>query len=276
MGFVMGGKLRRLYRHLRDTVRMLFRRLRSHGLNSAWISIRCNVANFFFRQRNKRGNKRVECPCCKFQGYDFYHQDTITFWMPSVTCPKCGSHERQRMLYLFLEREDPGFFERGGKMLHLAPEKSVRDLIDRNTGYRCISSDYSRGALSNTQGPRFCGDLQHFCLADDSVDGLFCLHVLEHVRKDKQAVGELHRVLKPGGVAYIMVPFDMELDETEEWAEADPDMWGHIWAYSQKDFKPRLAPFEFKEVYPESFLTPEEVERFRVPRKEVIYRCVKR
>jgi SAM-dependent methyltransferase len=42
--------------------------------------------------------------------------------------------------------------------------------------------------------------------ADDAFDLVICSEVLEHVREDRQAVAEITRVLRPGGVLAVSVP----------------------------------------------------------------------
>jgi SAM-dependent methyltransferase len=49
-------------------------------------------------------------------------------------------------------------------------------------------------------------DLTRCPLPDASVDGLVALNVLEHIEDDVGAVRQIHRILKPGGVAYIELP----------------------------------------------------------------------
>jgi SAM-dependent methyltransferase len=44
-------------------------------------------------------------------------------------------------------------------------------------------------------------------LADDTFDLVVCLHVLEHVQNLVDATTELHRVLKPGGLLFVEVPY---------------------------------------------------------------------
>ncbi len=44
-------------------------------------------------------------------------------------------------------------------------------------------------------------------LAADSFDLIVCLHVLEHVQNLVACVTELHRVLKPGGLLFVEVPY---------------------------------------------------------------------
>ena len=36
---------------------------------------------------------------------------------------------------------------------------------------------------------------------DESFDFALCVHVLEHVPDDREAIGEFYRVLRPGGAA---------------------------------------------------------------------------
>src|SRR5437868_14680829 len=66
-----------------------------------------------------KGNN-VECPCCG-SGY-------ITFLPAGIqkranaACPKCGSLERHRNLWLYF-KENPQLFKVHTRLLHAAPEK---------------------------------------------------------------------------------------------------------------------------------------------------------
>ena len=48
-------------------------------------------------------------------------------------------------------------------------------------------------------------DIEAIAVPDASYDCVVCSHVLEHV-DDAKALCEIYRVLKPGGVALIMLP----------------------------------------------------------------------
>src|SRR5690606_2282864 len=48
-------------------------------------------------------------------------------------------------------------------------------------------------------------DMKH--VQDNAFDSILCTQVLEHVKNPFLAVGELHRVLKPGGKLFLTVPF---------------------------------------------------------------------
>src|SRR6185312_4157451 len=83
---------------------------------------------------------------------------------------------------------------------------------------------------------------------DQSVDILLCSHVLEHIPKDYKAMQEIARVLKPEGVAVLLVPLVKGVDETNE----DPSivsqalrwkyfgMGDHVRQYGKRDFLARL------------------------------------
>lgn len=55
--------------------------------------------------------------------------------------------------------------------------------------------------------PDIVGDIHDLPLADESVDAIICMSVLEHVEEPQKAVREMYRCLKKGGYCYIDVPF---------------------------------------------------------------------
>lgn len=179
------------------------------------------------------------------------------------------------MLTLYLERCD-GTFEGRRTVLHCAPERYVRDLLLRYPTLLIVGMDCEMYMAQRFSSPALVADIQQLGFADNAFDLIFCLHVMEHVPDDWKGLAELARVLKPRGVAYIMVPFIPELKATDEYGAPDPFMFGHVRAYSAKDFEPRLAPFVYRKIGGRDFLSPEEVRRYRIPEKEVLFRCVKR
>lgn len=54
--------------------------------------------------------------------------------------------------------------------------------------------------------PLFRFDLTQCPLPDQSVDAIVILNVLEHIENDREAIKQLYRILKPGGIAIIEVP----------------------------------------------------------------------
>jgi SAM-dependent methyltransferase len=63
------------------------------------------------------------------------------------------------------------------------------------------------------------GDIHNLPIKDGSFDCVFCTGTLEHVRDPWQAVRELHRIVRSGGVIHIDVPFiqGYHPDPTDYW-----------------------------------------------------------
>jgi SAM-dependent methyltransferase len=255
-------------------------RLVTHGPESAWICFNTHRINFASRLRNRLiSSSAVCCPCCGWAGAGFRALDCGRFTVPEAECPHCGCHERHRFLHLFLTRRPPTFMTTPGRILHFAPEQSVRHFIDQNEGAHCLSTDYAKGIyrsiLQGVPPPVFVSDIHHMPLAEDCIDGSFCLHVLEHVANDREAIRNVYRTTANGGEAVFMVPFMMDQTETEEYDGPDPELFDHVRGYSPLDFKDRLAPFAYEEITPGSMLTAEEIARYKIPNSQVIYLCRK-
>lgn len=145
----------------------------------------------------------VECPVCgtrrrKFLPYGYVHS------RPNALCPRCLSLERHRLLWLYLQRETdlPTAYPR---ILHIAPEvclmRKLRKHYDGHPGL------YLTADLESPLADMHF-DVQHIPLEDDFTDVVICNHILEHVEDDRQALRELHRILKPGGWGVVLSPMD--------------------------------------------------------------------
>lgn len=247
------------------------RRFRHSGFDSGWTCLKTGVTNYFVRKANALLPPRVECPCCGWTGRRFQNLDCGKFMVPNVECPNCHGYERHRMMHLFLTRRPPAFLAAEGRVFHFAPEHQVHAFVSRNPALRYIAFDIDLSQY--TLRPGVTADLHRLPVQDSAAAGLFCLHVLEHVRSDHEALAELRRVLRPGGEAVIMVPFMMGQAETIEFGKPDPEIFDHVRGYSPLDFKHRLAPFEYEEILPGTFLSDDEVRRFAIPDSQAIYLC---
>ncbi len=94
-------------------------------------------------------------------------------------------------------------------------------------------------------------DLRRLQFPDEHFDFIYCSHVLEHIREDRQAMSELFRVLKVGGLALVIVPIrtgptieDPAVTSPEERKALyhHPD---HVRCYGD-DFKERLEAIGFQ------------------------------
>ena len=185
------------------------------------------------------------CPICGFHG-PFLPSGGNSAPRPDGICRGCGSAERHRLLKLVLDREG---VEGLGRVLHFAPEAAVARFV-RPLAESYVSADLAPGAADRV------ADIEALDLPDDAVDTVICSHVLEHV-DDRKALGEIARVLVPGGLAILAVPIAEGWPETYE----DPAVTGwkdrivhygqgdHV-RYYGRDFRDRVraAGFDLREV----------------------------
>ena len=155
------------------------------------------IAEFLRRALGVSGSKGASFPrACNVCGYHGRFQSAGKPPRIDARCPKCGSAERYRLLALWLDRH--GAFLREAQALHFAPEAGLAALLKKRVG-RYQSADITPGRADLVLNIEAIG------VADQSHDCIVCSHVLEHV-DDKKALAEIYRVLKPGGVALIMLP----------------------------------------------------------------------
>jgi SAM-dependent methyltransferase len=149
---------------------------------------------------------RVSCPVCA-RGFRRFAPDALG---RPVLCPSCGSQERHRALWLFLDgRERP--LAGVERLLHLAPEPGILERL----GARGELAEYVTADLDSPFAADRV-DVQALPYEDGRFGALICSHVLEHVDDDRRAMGELLRVLRPGGTAWVMVPVDAGRETTRE------------------------------------------------------------
>ncbi|MEK7793174.1 MAG: class I SAM-dependent methyltransferase [Candidatus Hydrogenedentota bacterium] len=223
-----------------------------------------------------RNSKRAECPCCGWTGFEFLTLPAGCFIQDGCICIQCGAQQRHRALRRYLDEHDAELRSRDGLLLHTAPEPSLGRYLDARTRFARIGADIEPEKLRVAGCPVFRTDLRTISLPSNTVDAAFCLHVLEHICEDKQAIAELHRVLKPDGIAYFMVPMmPSPLQDTEEFGCARVDIFDH-WRTYGLDFKGRLEGFEVEQIWPKDYLSDDERIRYGVGIEEIIHRCVKR
>ncbi|MEH2352518.1 methyltransferase domain-containing protein [Nostoc sp.] len=67
--------------------------------------------------------------------------------------------------------------------------------------------------INPASGCTYIGDICTYnnCLKNDSFDYIVCTEVLEHTLQPFNAVAEIWRILKPGGIIFLSVPFNLRI-----------------------------------------------------------------
>jgi SAM-dependent methyltransferase len=211
--------------------------------------------------------EKIQCPICKWKGKKFL--DLIGKYgriNSNAQCPICRSYQRHRLLYFYLKKIlDKNINKDKIKLLHFAPEECISKFIKSNKNINYISADLNQNSAMRKE------DITSLSFNDNFFDIIICSHVLEHIEDDRQAVREIYRVLKPGGIAIIIVPQDLKRESTYEndkvnsEEEREKEFWyfEHLRLYG-RDFKKRIekSGLKLKEEFSSSNLTPEDSRKF--------------
>jgi len=216
---------------------------------------------------------RVECPVCGGRFRAFLPFGLVR--RENARCPACGSLERHRLLWLYVERHTD-LLHTPRRLLHVAPEPLLARRFQSlpHLDYVSIDLDSPR-AMVRMDATRLGFRARDF-------DVVLCFHVLEHIEDDRAAMREFLRILKPDGWAILQSPFDPARERTYEDATivspaARERAFGqrdHVRIYGL-DYEARLAEAGFA-VESRDFaseLTPSEVARFGLLRDESLTLC---
>ena len=169
---------------------------------------------------------KYKCPICGFHARYF---NPIGIDNPTIQkyqiigagtrdagCPKCGSTDRERLLYTYLNYEIEIFKKPNTKILHIAPEIIIMQKFLEHgfTNYHC-GDFFAKGQHANYSLDMVKHmDVQNLPFDDETFDLVICNHVLEHVYDEEKALKEIYRVLRERGSAILQVPISPILEKT--------------------------------------------------------------
>lgn len=216
---------------------------------------------------------RHYCPVCRSHVRVFRAHGTER--RSDARCPVCGSLERLRFMWLFLDQRKDLFEAQHIKLLHFAPERVFQDRYRQMPAVEYVSADIDP---SRAMVQMDITDIQY---PDNTFDIIHCSHVLEHVPDDIQAMRQLCRVLKHGGCAIIAVPitakqtFEDLCVTTPAERERIYGLHDHLRRYGP-DVEQRLnkAGFHVQRVRPQDFIDAEDIAKMRIA-DESIFLCRK-
>lgn len=195
----------------------------------------------------------------------------------NVLSPSTLSLERHRLLWLYLQNETD-FFKKPLKVLHFAPEQAFYSRFKKQ-----INLDYTTTDLESPLAD-VKANICNLPFKDDSFDVVLCNHVLEHIPDDTKAMNELYRVLKPGGMAVLQIPQDLNRavtfeDDTITDKKERARIFGqydHVRIYGRDYFdKLRTVGFKVSQVDYTKQLTQQQITKYCLAAGEIIPVCYK-
>lgn len=153
---------------------------------------------------------RYTCPCCGWRLRAFTHGNTSLKVRPNGYCARCNSKARHRRNWLYLESKTNLFADQL-RLLHVSPKYALsrRFIKMPNLDYVGVDRDGRPNIRQKV-------DITAIPFDANTFDAIICIHVLEHIEQDRQAMRELFRVLKPEGWAVISVPLRLDQKTFED------------------------------------------------------------
>ncbi len=211
--------------------------------------------NQFIKLKAHSGDK-FNCPFCGYNAKDLSpigtnikvlnEKHVIGAGLRNGGCYKCGSSDRERLIYVYLKNVLNIFETKNIKILHLAPEKNLSKIFSKVGFEKYICGDLF------TEGYKYPDYVQNMNVLnipyeDNYFDLIICNHLLEHVPNDIDAMKELVRVLKPNAKAILQVPISKNSKTTfEDFSVTNPKereivfgQFDHVRIYGQ-DYVDRL------------------------------------
>ena len=165
---------------------------------------------------------------------------------------------------------------RGARVLDLGSPKTLAPVLARRRGYRIVATDIlpatvalgDRYARAQSQAGPAVGSVESevqdgraLTYPDASFDAAYSISVLEHIPNggDSQAIREVLRVVRPGGLVVATVPFDRRYRETfvqgpvYERAPAGGEPVFYERHYDRPALVERLLPNELAEIVDVSY-----------------------
>lgn len=220
---------------------------------------------------------RYVCPCCGWRVRSFVAKGAFVSTSTTGYCPRCNAKARHRRHCLYLEHQTD-WLNVPLRLLDIGPCWAISRRFQRSQNVQYVGVDVERN------GPQvsILGDVIKLPFAGDSFDAAICTHVLEHVPDDRSALGELYRVLKPGGAALVSVPIRLDRRTDEDISISDPDERarrfgerGHVRWYGN-DFPDRLRAAGFMVSLDQASDVPDSVRAiYGLRQDENLFHCKK-
>lgn len=248
-----------------NPVQSLMRRANNQSLETL-LSLRA----VFFTGNN------YTCPCCGWKLRAFTHGNTSIKIRHNGYCPRCNSKARHRRWWVFLQ-EHTNLFSDKLRLFQFSPNYCLSRRFST-----LPNIDYITGDLHPHRNIRIRMGLPATPLQSESFDAVLCIHALEHMHEDRQAIREMYRLLKPGGWAGISSPMHLDQLTYEDptiTSKADRKIaFGepvHVRYYGY-DLADRLQEAGFQtKFFPGKDIDPLSIQKYGLLEDENIFICTK-
>lgn len=201
---------------------------------------------------NKDGNRRVENGRLVYYGANADKESWETIWEKTADINFFAPYQKG---YLWLlEKVFTNHLPKNGIILEAGCGTGQWVIALRARGYNCIGVDFATKALQRTSKicpvPVFGGDLFQLGIEDESIDAVISLGVVEHRQAGPEPyLIEMSRILKPGGLLLISVPYFHPLRRLRAAKGAYRDNVNNLPFYQQaftlEEFKQIIASFGY-------------------------------
>ena len=243
-------------------------------------SFRIKITNFkrHLKGLSLKGNN-VACNCCGKTFTKFLPKGNGLEIRENAVCPNCGSLERTRLLLFYLQNETD-IFKRNCKLLHIAPEDTLKKIFKAHSNIYYVNGDLNPNYADEII------DMTNIQYPENNFDFVICSHVLGHIPDEKKAIQEMFRVLKPGGIAFVLTLLNKEDIPTIEDENIKSDA-ERVKIYGEKDlvrlhgndFAVRLhaGQFSVEKIDYTKQLSSEIVEKYKLlnTRRGIIFKCTR-
>lgn len=205
-----------------------------------------------------------------------------TLNIDEYSCPFCHASDRDRLYALFIGNYLEQIESKGKsiRILDIAPSRPLSKYIVNKLRESNLISIYRTADLYMKDVDEKVDITNMVNFQSSSFDFFICSHVLEHVYDDISAIRELHRILSKGGTGILMVPINLDVEQTDEDPTIDDESerWkrfgqgDHVRIYSRNDFIERISSNGFRVNQSDSnFFGQEVFEKHGIARGSVLY-----
>lgn len=148
--------------------------------------------------------------------------------------------EHKKEFDLFYQTISPYTIVKGKRILDLCCQWGghMKYIID--IGADVFGADFMDFRIKPHPNYRFLrSDAQRLAIKSNIFDIVLCINAFEHIADPEKVLLEIHRVLRPGGYAFISFAPVFYSDVGSHMADFIPEPWAHL-KYSEQDFKLKL------------------------------------